>query len=42
VFVSGYYDDVPKMRHAGHAYLCKPFRQREFLAMVREQLTPGK
>jgi DNA-binding response OmpR family regulator len=38
VFVSGNPDDAAKMERAGHAYLCKPFEQREFLAMVGAQL----
>jgi two-component system cell cycle sensor histidine kinase/response regulator CckA len=38
VFVSGYPDDEAKMQQVGHVYLCKPFEQREFLAVVDQQL----
>jgi DNA-binding response OmpR family regulator len=39
VFVSGYPGDAEKMEEAGHSYLCKPFREHEFLAMVAGELT---
>jgi FixJ family two-component response regulator len=36
VFISGYPDDAATMQQTGHAYLCKPFREREFLAIMRD------